>query len=358
MSRLRSLDSKISFFAFADIITSVSGVLIFVALLLATDLGRPVSNRSAAAKTELERKLEETLAQQVQADAQNGRLQELLATATTAPDADKLKADVARLEAQLADEQKKQAALAGQMAGSQAALAARDKALGLTDLSATVKNTAEQADSVTRREARDRSEMESLEQQVARTEAQLLKLRQFENQVWLVPDKTLTTKEPIVVFVNETGAAVQRLDHPDQTTKIPPVDGDRYFKEYLKKANPQNQYVVFEIKPSGIELFRTLVGVAREMGFDVGYDALEEGKNPHLTAPPSIDESVPPTNATARPPATNAVAVQNAGGRTGAVPPAASTAPGHPSTTSNPAPPAPPKTKSWWQKLLEWIGLG
>ena len=141
-SRLRSLDSKISFFAFADIITAVSGVLIFVALLLATDLGRPTS--SQAANSEMERRLQEALAQQAEVDSQNHRLQELLATADTAPDLEKLQADIARLRSQLSEEQKKQTALADQMTDSQAAIAARDKVLGLTDLKVAVQRTVQQ----------------------------------------------------------------------------------------------------------------------------------------------------------------------------------------------------------------------
>src|ERR1017187_4886707 len=120
-SRLRSLDSKISFFAFADIITAVSGVLIFVALLLATDLGRPTDSRSQAANSAIEQRVQETFTQKVAVDKQNHRLQELLATADTAPDLEKLQADIARLRSQLSEEQKKQAAVASQMAGSQAA---------------------------------------------------------------------------------------------------------------------------------------------------------------------------------------------------------------------------------------------
>src|ERR1039458_8394052 len=104
-SRLRSLDSKISFFAFADIITAVSGVLIFVALLLATDLGRPTDSHSQAANSEIEQRLQDTIAQQVEVDAQNHRLQELLATAETAPNSDKLQADITRLRSQLSEEQ-------------------------------------------------------------------------------------------------------------------------------------------------------------------------------------------------------------------------------------------------------------
>ena len=49
----RSFDSKISFFAFADIITAVSGMLIFITLLLATDLGRPTNSQSPSSDPEL-----------------------------------------------------------------------------------------------------------------------------------------------------------------------------------------------------------------------------------------------------------------------------------------------------------------
>ena len=101
-SRLRSLDSKISFFAFADIITAVSGVLIFVALLLATDLGQPTNSSSQAVDSEIEQQLQQTLVQQVDVDAENRRLQELLAMANTAPNPEKLQADISRMRSQLA----------------------------------------------------------------------------------------------------------------------------------------------------------------------------------------------------------------------------------------------------------------
>src|SRR3954469_20176636 len=100
--RLRSFDSKITFFAFADIITAVSGMLIFITLLLATDLGRPTDDRSKAANAELQRQLQETLTRQAQVDAESRSLQQLLMAANTAPSVDKLESDMARLRAELA----------------------------------------------------------------------------------------------------------------------------------------------------------------------------------------------------------------------------------------------------------------
>src|ERR1700753_3938866 len=101
--RFRSFDSKISFFAFADIITAVSGMLIFITLLLATDLGKPTDN-SSSANPEIERQLDEVLAQQLQLTEQNRVLQDLLAVANTSPDAGKLQTDVAKLRLQIAAE--------------------------------------------------------------------------------------------------------------------------------------------------------------------------------------------------------------------------------------------------------------
>jgi len=355
-SRLRSLDSKISFFAFADIITAVSGVLIFVALLLATDLGRPTS--SQAANSEMERRLQEALAQQAEVDSQNHRLQELLATADTAPDLEKLQADIARLRSQLSEEQKKQTALADQMTDSQAAIAARDKVLGLTDLKATVQRAVQENEAIARQEAKVRSEMDGLDQQVARVESQLLKLRQWDGQIWLIPDKSATTKEPIVVFVDGMGATIQRVDHPEQSKQLDKGVADSAFSSYLDTAKSLDQYVVFEVKPSGIGLFQDLVKSARDKGFDVGYDALEEDKNPHLSPLPSVNESTPPTDtSTATPAQQSSTSNGNAGTPASVTPAASSPKPTSPQPAATNSTPAPQKNKSWWQKFLEWAGL-
>jgi hypothetical protein len=357
-SRLRSLDSKISFFAFADIITAVSGVLIFVALLLATDLGRPTSSSSQAANSEMERQLQETLAQQAEVDSQNHRLQALLVTADTAPDLEKLQADITRLRSQISEEQKKQTALSDQMADSQAAIAARDKVLGLTNLKATVQRVIQENEAIARQEAKVQSEMDGIDQQVARVESKLLKLRQWDGQIWLIPDKSATTKEPIVVFVDGLGATIQRVDHPDERKQLDKADADSAFRSYLDLAKSLDQYVVFEVKPSGIELFQDLVKSARAKGFAIGYDALEEDKNPHLSPLPSIDEPTPPINTPAETSAQQpSTSNGNPGAPASATPAATSSKPTNPQPAVPTSAPAPQKNKSWWQRLLEWVGL-
>jgi len=200
-SRLRTLDSKISFFAFADIITAVSGMLIFITLLLATDLDRPKEGHSQEADPEIEQQLQNTLRQQATTDAQNRRLQGLLAAAETAPALEKLESDVSQLRSQLAEEQKKRSALLSQASASQAVLESRDRALGLTDLKASIRRLIQEAEAIAAQGSRVHGEMQTLEQQVARIQSQLFKLRQREGQLWLIPDKSGTSKEPVLVTV-------------------------------------------------------------------------------------------------------------------------------------------------------------
>jgi hypothetical protein len=298
-SRLRSLDSKISFFAFADIITAVSGVLIFVALLLATDLGVPTDSRSKSENPEIEQQLQEALTMQVDVDAQNQRLQELLTTAETAPDSDKLQADIKRLRSQLAEEQKKQGALNDQMAESQDAIAKRDAVLGLTDLKAKVARETQEAKTIASQDAKIREEMAALDQHLASVQSKLLILRQREGKLWLIPDKGSTTKEPILATVSASGVKLERFDRLDQTKDFSKSSARSEFDTYLNGVKPVDQYIVFLVRPSGVGLFEDLVKSARDKNIEVGFDALEENKDIYYSTPPVIDETVPVVPGTA-----------------------------------------------------------
>jgi len=351
-SRLRNLNSsKISFFAFQDIITAVSGILILVTLILATDLERPTQSHARDADPELARQFQETLRRQMEADAQNGRLQQLLAAAETAPALEKLESDLSRLRSQLSEERKKQTSIAGEIAASQRSIEARDKTLGLTDLKATIQRMIQEIESIARKEAKVGSEMDSLEQQVTRAQSKLLKLRQREGQLWLIPDKSATTKEPILVTVSGSGAVVERFDRPDDRRQLNIAKADSEFESYLGKTKTLDLYVVFLVRPSGIKLFQDMLKSTRNRGFDVGFDALEEDREIHFSPPPAADEAPPPASKqSTQAPATSASNGTTA--NTNSAPQATPQAP------NKPQPSTLPPAKSWWQKLLEFVGLG
>ena len=113
-------------------------MLIFITLLLATDLGRPLSSSKHSPHSDAEQQLQETLAQQAETDAEIDRLQQLLASAQAAPTAEKLESDIAKLRLQLSQAQAKEAAMDGQITNNQTGIAARDRVLGLTGLKASI----------------------------------------------------------------------------------------------------------------------------------------------------------------------------------------------------------------------------
>ena len=290
----RSFDSKITFFAFADIITAVSGMLIFITLLLATDLGRPTDSRSQAANVQVQQQLDETLSQQVEVDSNNRNLQQLLTAAETAPASEKLETDITRLRAQLAEEKKKHVGVAEQLAASQSAVEVRDRTLGLTALKAQIQQVIQEVESLARQEAQVRQEMAVLDQRVAGVQSKLLTLRQWEGKLWLIPDRSSTTKEPILAVVSGAGVKVQQFDHPDQAREFGGSSALTEFASYLGEAKALDQYFVFMVKPSGIALFGRLVKSARDKGFEVGFDAVEEDKNIYFSTPQVPDETTPP----------------------------------------------------------------
>ena len=422
--RLRSFDSKITFFAFADIITAVSGMLIFITLLLATDLGQPTDNRAQSANSELERQLNNTLSQQTEADAQNRGLQQLLASANTAPSAEKLQSDISRLRAELAAEKSKHAGLAEELATSQTNLAERDRLLGITSIKERIVASAREADEISDKEILVRQETAVLENRIPGIEDKILKYRARAGELWLIPDRTGTTKEPVLAITSGTGLQIARFNQPDKTEKFGKGAAASGFAAYLQHIKSDKQYVVFLIRPSGIDLFRDLVEKARGAGFEVGFDPLEENRQIHFTAPPPIDDqavpagrgatsgggaSSPPTGgggpgsqATAYNPSStggdggtsrdgDVNARANSGKGTSATGAGSDTIEGGTNsvggstnkmggtnlmgaadgaaestntiaqtgvTNSVPnAKPAPSKPKSWWQRLLEWLGI-
>jgi hypothetical protein len=292
-SRLRSLDSKISFFAFADIITAVSGVLIFVALLLATDLGVPTDSHSPSTNPELDQQLQEVLAQQVVVDAQNQSLEPLLTAAATAPDATKLQADIKCLKAQMVEEQRKQAALSEQMSESKDAIAKRDAELGLTSLKSQIQREIEESKEIAAQDANVKTDIDSLDQHIAGIQSQLLQLRKREGKLWLIPEKGATTKKPVLAIVAGNGIRLEQFDHPELAKEFASSTARSDFESYLKQIKPADEYVVFLVRPSGIALFQDLVSMVRDDGVDVGFDAIEEDKEVYFTTPPVLDETVP-----------------------------------------------------------------
>jgi len=124
-SRLRSQSGpKTSFFAFQDIITCVTGVLILITLILASHLEVNTDTVTQQAPEEQQRRLAELLADQTRLELESSNLREAITIAQAQPDAGKLQEDLAALKVQVADEKQRLEALKEQTASRRQALCA------------------------------------------------------------------------------------------------------------------------------------------------------------------------------------------------------------------------------------------
>jgi hypothetical protein len=270
----------VSFFAFQDIITAVGGILIIITLLLALHLDKvPVSTDEEAAPPEMKAELDARLAEL----AAERAMAEKLLSARAAGDPALLEAGIARLRQQLAaaaSRRTRQDALASTVKANRVgdaleveAEAARRKILA----------NAEKLVELERRSAESAAAMMELEREVKERQAALLAEQQQRNHLWLIPEKSGTSKEPVLVLVENDDVELQRFGQAAKRIKA-----KSEFTEALGAYSQLDHYLVFYFKPSGAARFKELRGAAREAGFEVGYDAIDEDANLHF-GPRPID---------------------------------------------------------------------
>lgn len=292
MNRLRTESApKISFFFFQDIITSVSGILVLVVIILATDIDKS-SNTSAQDGSDgfaIEQRLNRLMLERQGLIDAVGRLREIQASADNAPSTAKLIADIRDLKqriqaiiSQIADA--KQA-----MERADSAIREQDLKLGLTQTREALEALRQGNEELVRKDTTERARLAELERQVALVQSQLLRVRSREGQLWFIPEPSTDQREPIVVVVGGNGISIERFDKPESRLIYSSPSAASEWLGYLKRLNKSQQFIVFLIRPSGIELFRSLRELTRDAGFHTGYDAVEEGQKITFGRPP--DES-------------------------------------------------------------------
>jgi hypothetical protein len=138
-------------------------------------------------------------------------------------------------------------------------------------IAAAKKDLAQREDAATRSLA----EMNRAEEAVRAKESLLLAERARKNELWLIPDRTKTSKEPVLAVVSADAVVLQRFDRPEKSELLGRGLPSK-FEGALKAFSKVDQYIVFYFKPSGVEHFQTLTEAAKSAGFEIGYDAVGE----------------------------------------------------------------------------------
>lgn len=282
--RLRSpRSSKISFFAFQDIITSVTGILILVTLILTLYLNPPEID--TAELTRLARTLAELTTQADARQALNVESQRRWVLITSTPDA-KLAQETADLETAV------QRAAAVLHAAREAADRARRREeteadrLGLTELRERVRRWSDEADRLFKTNAVLESAIEQATRATEAARDRLTAAQANAHKLWLIPDPDPSGKIAALVIVSGEHVSLESADDPTRRRQIAAGAGALGLEDWLQRHDPAQDYLVFYVRPSGIRWFETLRKTARDAGFDVGHDAIEEDREIQFGKPP------------------------------------------------------------------------
>lgn len=256
------------FFAFQDIITGTAGFLIVIAVFLALGLDQVVGvSEDTDPALVSEEDLDPLLAEITRLKTEIGQLQVL-----PAQDEVSLRRMVEDLKASvsaLAEERYRSSMMNPRLVDSTLDREAQiEKEKYLTELS--VLNQAQEA---TNQDLQMSAQaLITMEQRTKDAETQLQMSRDRQNVLRLIPERSDTTKEPILVLVRDYNFLVQSFDG----AKALIARSEAALIESLAELSPVKHYIVLYFKPSGAHHFAALTQLVRRAGFEIGYDFIPE----------------------------------------------------------------------------------
>lgn len=272
----KSNGSVVSFFAFQDVITGTTGFLIIITIFLALNLDEVIGVSSDAdPHAALAVTLKDTLAEIV-------KLKQLAVTAVLSPNEteetltrmiDELKRSIARLDPStnpdptkiLADESPLEREIRIEKQKLLAAIEALKKLL---------------PDS-TKKAAAAESKLAALESEIKKIQSRLQQTFDQQNVLRLIPEKSTTNKDPVLVVVDKAGFRIQLFDGSKSLSASSLAD----LMQTLTTFPPVKHYIVLYFKPSGALQFDEVTRRTRGAGYEIGYDLIPEDIQLETTGP-------------------------------------------------------------------------
>jgi len=280
-SRLRSNSiPKISFFAFQDIITSVTGILTLITLILALNI------RDGSSGTPDSRRLVEDLHKRVEEiTSRNRQSRDRLAELEERLDPNRMREEVQLWENEIHS-------LSNQLQSVQRDTSIRNETarqetdrLGVNSARESLESIRRELTIVRQSQTQLVARIGDLEQKEERAR-QTLAMEASRSRLWIVPPRTTSESlQPLLLILSSSNIVCRRLDG---TTNRVIRSGPHFpsqFSEALRQWKPDRDRLSFFVRPSTVALFRACTNLARESGFKMGYDAIEESTELMLGPP-------------------------------------------------------------------------
>ncbi|HRU05309.1 MAG TPA: hypothetical protein P5137_05990 [Candidatus Brocadiia bacterium] len=254
-SRRGGDSAPLSLFSFQDIITTVSGIMLLVMLMLALEVvARPAGKPAPAALPKAATSAEEV--ERLRQEIAQARREVEQAAKLNLDDAP---AKVARLEQEMAKTRERTAQL------NAAAEASRQRAEAAARAAAQARQE----------EERLKAELEGLRKRLDEQEAQ--------NRVHYTFARE-TNKTPVLVECSASGIAVRVAGKTPQVVSFVDASSPHYqsslrrFQAWARGRSPAREAFIVLVKPSAAGYAQEVIDALKQSGFDVGHEPLEEDR--------------------------------------------------------------------------------
>ena len=249
-------ESPVSFFSFQDVITSVTGILILVTLLLTLELvargeAAPAAIEQEPSASELRGRLRDGEQQLSRLKKQTAELQAILGEAATASPV-AAEEDVEVLEREIR--------------------AARDRGRQLRNEVAAAESELQTARTAAESDANRAAEAQSA---AAESQRRLEAFRQSKRLVVLPGGDE--RKKPLLVECAGGGVTVASLEGDGGLRVLQKWQGEAVGEllEWARSRDAGTEYFLVMVRPDGVSAGKRAILLLREAGFDVGWEPLE-----------------------------------------------------------------------------------
>lgn len=270
----KSHGSSVSFFAFQDIITATTGFLLLITVFLALNITEVVSlSTEPTAGGLMTEKLQKVMAEIVDLKGM------------VAGNAPKIQEDEATLKRMI--EELKRSITRLSPTNNLAPLPAEESMMDrevrieqqklLTKLEALQKELAEATDGATEAGTK----IAAMERELRDLQSRLQQAYDRQNTLRLIPERSGTSKEPVLVIIQGKAFRIQAFDGSA------PVEAGSLAEltKVLGRFPAAGHFVVLYFKPSGAQMFNDATAHVRSLGYEIGYDLLPEGITLELGGP-------------------------------------------------------------------------
>ena len=262
--RLRSGGGSVSFFAFQDIITAVIGIVIFIALLLSLFIGTESDaiHKKRIAEKATPDQIRELDALIIEIQRQQSSLAGVLSLPIANPKIEitQLQDLLQTLSAQIENIRKNTPTSTDSTKKFELDLKALEKNIVILNSNVDKLNNDKNALADINKK---------LQTQIFDLQKAILEEEKKINDIWLIPDESLTTKRPLLITLSSQTMELRLLNGQLKNS-------NGKLRELLQDYDPLEFYVVFYLKPSAFPNWEEILKETRSLGFEVGYEPIRE----------------------------------------------------------------------------------